>query len=313
MKLGWLCPVKFATVHTTADLTQVGSGGMPDETNKFIVSSWISLAQNRRRSTIVFAVSIAHADGITEMFRSHGVDARLITSKTSPDDRKARLHDFKEGKYPVLVNKGIFTEGSDIPNIDCVLLTRPINNSNLLVQMIGRGLRLHPGKRDCLVISICGRVEAGIAPTPALFGLGPDLHADTKHDTSLPPGWRSGRSHSHPVRYLPVGCDGFVAISPNSATPRCFDVAFVGSHQSKPSYSIAKGVKTAKTAVKLADGYIRARTMFPGAIPPGGYRWIPADLIKYHRAGGHAKANRKRGDGLDDNKRDPLERQATQV
>jgi hypothetical protein len=296
MKLGWLCPVKFATVHSTVDLTQVGSGDMPNEANRLIVSSWISLAQNRRRSTIIFAASIAHADGITEMFRSHGVDARLITSKTSPDDRKARLDGFKEGKYPVLVNKGIFTEGSDIPNIDCVFLTRPISNSNLIVQMIGRGLRLHPGKQDCLVISICGRGEAGIAPTPALFGLGPDLRADTKHDTSLPPSWNSGLSDLQPVHYLPVGCDGFVAIFPSSVTPRCFDVAFVGSHRSKPSYGIAKCVKTLKTAVKLADGYIRARAMFPGAIPPGGYRWIPADLIKYlPLAGGYAKANRKGG------------------
>jgi len=279
MKLGWLCPVKFATVQTNMDLARMGSGDMSEQANKLIVWSWLRLAQERRKSTIVFAASIAHANGLAEMFKAHGVDARLITSKTSPEDRKERLNDFKAGKYQVLVNKGIFIEGSDIPNIDCVLLARLTNNANLLIQMIGRGLRLHPGKQDCLVISIVGHEETGIVPTPALFGLGPDLRAVDKRDTSLPLSWKS-TSSSKPLHYLPVGWDGFVAISPNSTTPKYFDVAFFANHWSKPSYGIAKGVKTLKTAIMLADGYVRARAMFPGETVLGGYRWEPVNLSK---------------------------------
>jgi len=75
----------------------------------------------------------------------------------------------------VLVNCGIFTEGTDIPNIDCILLARPTRSRNLIVQMIGRGMRLSPGKKDCHVIDMVGSVKAhGVVSTPTLFGLDPN-------------------------------------------------------------------------------------------------------------------------------------------
>lgn len=283
MELGWLCPVKFAPVQTTIDLTRGDTGDMSKQANELIVCNWLSLAQGQRKSTIVFAASIAHADGLTEMFKAHGIGAQLITSKTSLKDRKERLDDFKEGKYPVLVNKGIFTEGSDIPNIDCVVLTRLTHNTNLLVQMIGRGLRLWPGKRDCLVIYFRNPDEAGIVPTPALFGLGPDLSADSKRNTPLPPhtNWKTAASNSQTMHFLAVTPDDNVVISPNSVKPKCFDVTSRGNHYSSPSYGIARGVKTLKTAIRIADGYARARAMFPGEIVAGGYICEPVDLHRH--------------------------------
>ena len=75
----------------------------------------------------------------------------------------------------MLVNCGIFTEGTDIPNIDCILLARPTRSRNLIVQMIGRGMRLSPGKKDCHVIDMVGSVKAqGVISTPTLFGLDPN-------------------------------------------------------------------------------------------------------------------------------------------
>lgn len=75
----------------------------------------------------------------------------------------------------MLVNCGIFTEGTDIPNIDCILLARPTRSRNLIVQMIGRGMRLSPGKKDCHVIDMIGSVKAqGVMSTPTLFGLDPN-------------------------------------------------------------------------------------------------------------------------------------------
>ena len=74
----------------------------------------------------------------------------------------------------MLVNCGIFTEGTDIPNIDCILLARPTRSRNLMVQMIGRGMRLSPGKKDCHVIDMVGSVKTqGVVTTPTLFGLDP--------------------------------------------------------------------------------------------------------------------------------------------
>jgi ATP-dependent helicase IRC3 len=96
-----------------------------------------------------------------------------VTSDTNHQVRLERLNAFKNGEFPVLLNCGIFTEGTDIPNIDCVLLARPTKSRNLLVQMIGRGLRKHAGKGNCHVIDMVASLETGIVTTPTLFGLDP--------------------------------------------------------------------------------------------------------------------------------------------
>src|SRR5262249_54123165 len=76
-------------------------------------------------------------------------------------------------EFPVLLNCGVFTEGTDMPNIDCVLLARPTKSRNLLVQMIGRGMRLYPGKTDCHIIDMVASLETSIVTVPTLLGLDP--------------------------------------------------------------------------------------------------------------------------------------------
>jgi ATP-dependent helicase IRC3 len=68
---------------------------------------------------------------------------------------------------------------TDVPNIDCVLLARPTRSRNLLVQMIGRGMRLHPGKANCHVIDMVASLATGIVTTPTLFGLDPSELIDS--------------------------------------------------------------------------------------------------------------------------------------
>ena len=181
----WLSNVIFTTVQSKADISRVRKGSTGDfqvgdlsrainndETNEITVRSWLSRAENRK-STIVFCVDLAHVSGLTKTFREHGIDAQFITGDTSKQIRSARLEAFKNGDFRVLLNCGVFTEGTDIPNIDCVLLARPTKSRNLLVQMMGRGLRLHPGKQDCHVIDMVASLESGIVTTPTLFGLDP--------------------------------------------------------------------------------------------------------------------------------------------
>lgn len=74
----------------------------------------------------------------------------------------------------MLVNCSVFTEGTDIPNVDCIILARPTRSRNLLVQMIGRGMRLHKGKKNCHIIDLVSSLETGIVTTPTLFGLDPN-------------------------------------------------------------------------------------------------------------------------------------------
>ncbi|PLB42690.1 ResIII-domain-containing protein [Aspergillus candidus] len=182
----WLANAVFTTVQSNAKLSGVKSDSRgdfqleslaravnTDTTNTVTVRAWLANAADRH-STLVFCVNVEHTRSLTDTFRAHGLDARYITGDTPQKQRDAELTAFKAGEFPVLLNCGLFTEGTDIPNIDCVLLARPTRSQNLLVQMIGRGLRLHPGKKDCHIIDMVGTVDAGVVSTPTLFGLHPD-------------------------------------------------------------------------------------------------------------------------------------------
>ncbi|KAK6384233.1 hypothetical protein LTR65_009709 [Meristemomyces frigidus] len=180
----WLANMSFTTVHSGADLSKVKTANGEfqsdslskavnnDESNAITVRAWLAKAGSRK-STLVFCVDISHVTSLTAMFRHHQVDARFVTSNTKPKLRAEGLETFKRGEYPVLVNCGIYTEGTDIPNVDCIILARPTKSRNLLVQMIGRGLRKHPGKENCHVIDMVASLETGIITTPTLFGLDP--------------------------------------------------------------------------------------------------------------------------------------------
>ncbi|EHL02943.1 P-loop containing nucleoside triphosphate hydrolase [Glarea lozoyensis ATCC 20868] len=181
----WLSNVVFTTVHTKVDLSSVKNGANGDfqpkelsdkvnidSVNDITVKSWLAKSQGRK-STLVFCCDLAHVDGLTNEFRKHGIDAQFVTGNTPKPERSARLDAFKRGEFPVLVNCGVFTEGTDIPNIDCVLMARPTKSRNLLVQMIGRGMRLHPGKENCHIIDMVASLSTGIISTPTLFGLDP--------------------------------------------------------------------------------------------------------------------------------------------
>ncbi len=180
----WLADVRFTTVQSGADLSKVKTargdfqiGGLSKavndpEANDITVRSWLAEAKNRK-STLVFAVDLAHVAALTAAFRAHSIDARFITGETEIGLRAQRLASFKTGEFPVLINCGLFLEGTDIPTIDCVLLARPTKSRNLLIQMIGRGLRKIKGKSDCHVIDLVASLESGIVTTPTLFGLDP--------------------------------------------------------------------------------------------------------------------------------------------
>jgi ATP-dependent helicase IRC3 len=193
----WLSDVVFTTVEMNADLTKVGasSGGdfqtsalskiiNTDETNDLVVKAWLTKAKERS-STLAFCVDLSHVTSLTARFRAYGVNAQFVTGDTPNKVRSARIDAFRNGEFPVLLNCGVFTEGTDIPNIDCVLLARPTKSRNLLVQMIGRGMRLHPGKKDCHIIDMVAALGSGVVSTPTLFGLDPAEIVDKADTHSL--------------------------------------------------------------------------------------------------------------------------------
>ena len=122
----WLADVRFTTVQSGADLSRVETlrGGdfqtaslskavNTPESNDITVRSWLSIA-GERKSTLVFCVDLNHVAAMTAAFRGHGIDARFVTSDTQTKIRAERLAMFKNEEYPVLLNCGIFTEGTDI-------------------------------------------------------------------------------------------------------------------------------------------------------------------------------------------------------
>ena len=186
----WLSDVIFTTVQSKADISGVKHTRFKDfqigdlskavnnqVSNELTIRAWMSKAAGRK-STLVFCVDLAHVTDLTATFRRHGIDAQFVTSDTPKKTRSERLEAFRNGEFPVLLNCGVFTEGTDIPNIDCVLLARPTKSQNLLVQMIGRGMRLYPGKDNCHIIDMVASLEAGVITTPSLFGLDPAALVD---------------------------------------------------------------------------------------------------------------------------------------
>ncbi|KAJ3193511.1 hypothetical protein HDU82_002788, partial [Entophlyctis luteolus] len=142
----------------------------------------------QRNATLIFAVDVAHIGDLVALFRKHGYDARGVHGGTSPSLRADTIAGFRRGDFGILINCGILTEGVDITRVDCIILGRPTRSGVLLQQMIGRGLRKHEGKSNCLVIDFadtCGDNDLGVHSTmPTLLGLRSDFNLPQDTDLS---------------------------------------------------------------------------------------------------------------------------------
>ena len=108
------------------------------------------------RKGIVYAININHAQKITKLYQEHGVKAIAIDSKTPATERQQDIEAFKKGDIQVLVNVDIFSEGFDCPDVEFVQLARPTLSLAKYLQMVGRGLRVAKGKKNCVIIDNVG-------------------------------------------------------------------------------------------------------------------------------------------------------------
>lgn len=122
-----------------------------------IVEHWLRYASERR--TVVFANSVGHSVWLAERFRAVGVAAEHCDGSAPTPLRDAIFTRFRTGETQVLCNVDLATYGFDLPELDCVVLARPTLSVVKYLQMIGRGLRRAPGKRDCLVLDHSGAVH----------------------------------------------------------------------------------------------------------------------------------------------------------
>jgi ribosomal protein L40E len=128
-----------------------------------------------RRHIVVFAVTIEHAELLSEKFRQSGYRSAFVHSKMPDSQVAATLAAFANGSVNVLVNVGKLTEGWDCPQTDCVVLCRPTKSAALYVQMVGRGLRIAEGKDKCLMLDLAGCLaEHGFPEAPEIKNKLPD-------------------------------------------------------------------------------------------------------------------------------------------
>lgn len=119
-----------------------------------IVDAWREHAKDC--PTIAFLPTVALSIEQAQAFNDAGIPAVHLDGTTPAADRSAALDAYRRGDVVVLCNVGLFTEGTDLPSTACVILGRPTSSSTLYQQMVGRGLRLHPGKAFCWILDVTG-------------------------------------------------------------------------------------------------------------------------------------------------------------
>lgn len=121
-----------------------------------------------RQHVVIFAVSIKHAEMINNMLVNNGYNTGIVHSKMSKPERADTLQKFDTGQLEFIVNVNVLTEGWDSTAVNLIMLCRPTLSAALYVQMVGRGLRLHEGKKDCLILDFSGNCSRHGDPSAPL-------------------------------------------------------------------------------------------------------------------------------------------------
>lgn len=181
MAKGHLCSAKLTKIHVEKQKgIERAQAFLSDDGLKLVVNSWRQ-TQPSYRSTVVFAIDIKHIDFLVAKFRSNGIDARALHGRLATRRRDELLSEFRDQKFPVLVNCGVLTEGTDIPSIDQIILARPLKSVSLTLQMVGRGLRKYPGKDHCNIIQFPELMDSELVSRsiePSLKALGTPLFVE---------------------------------------------------------------------------------------------------------------------------------------
>ena len=158
IKEGYLCKIMAQTVPLQLDISSVTmSGGdyavgdLGTALDPYLEQIAAEMARRcKSRKTVVFLPLIKTSQKFRDLLNTYGFRAAEVNGQS--DDRRQVLADFDAGKYNVLCNSMLLTEGWDCPSVDCVVVLRPTKVRSLYSQMVGRGTRLSPGKTDLLLL-----------------------------------------------------------------------------------------------------------------------------------------------------------------
>ena len=158
IKEGYLCKIMAQTIPLQLDISGVAlSGGdyavgeLGTALDPYLEQIAAEMVQRcRDRKTVVFLPLIKTSQKFRDLLNAKGFQAAEVNGQSA--DRKEVLADFDAGKYNVLCNSMLLTEGWDCPSVDCVVVLRPTKVRSLYSQMVGRGTRLAEGKTDLLLL-----------------------------------------------------------------------------------------------------------------------------------------------------------------
>jgi len=171
---GYLCKLRSKVGDVQPNMSEVkrNSGGdyivnslakavdTPEIVQDAIRSAMQIIMAEGRKSIVFFCVNLKHCRDVTLELRKYGLSVPMVTGKTSVMERTRIAEAFKDGHLRAIANVNVYTEGFNAKRVDCIVLLRPTLSAGLYIQMVGRGLRLHPEKQDCLVLDYARCIEA---------------------------------------------------------------------------------------------------------------------------------------------------------
>lgn len=180
IKGGYLAPVKWLQIQTKVSLAGVHSRAgdfvAKELANVYEVDNCLDLvvASHQKyaigRQAVAFTVSVEGAHRLAAKFNEAGIKAAAADGTTDKRVRASILADFVNGKTEVLCNVGLYTEGLDVPQASCIHQVRPTKSDSLYIQMIGRALRIYPGKDDALILDYAPAETRNIAQMGDVLG-----------------------------------------------------------------------------------------------------------------------------------------------
>lgn len=165
IKSGYLSPIKALTIPLKLDLSNVKqqAGDFSTKDLGTALDPYLEqIAEEMKkqcfnRKTVVFLPLVKTSQKFRDILNQHGFKAAEVNGESA--DREQVLKDYEEGKYNVLCNSMLLTEGWDCPSVDCVIVLRPTKVRALYSQMVGRGTRLAPGKKELLLLDFLWHTE----------------------------------------------------------------------------------------------------------------------------------------------------------
>ena len=172
IRQGYLCKLRSKVSREEPDLDGVKKSGgdyqqkslgeamrSGDLVARAVSDALKHLNAEGRKCVVWFCVDVRHVNDVSRTLQMMGEPNAVVTGMTATGDRDRMVEEFRAGRYRHILNVNVFTEGFNVKQVDGIVLLRPTLSKGLYAQMVGRGLRLHPDKEDCLILDYARCIE----------------------------------------------------------------------------------------------------------------------------------------------------------